>query len=150
MTRGAALRPAALLCLGLASAPVAPAQSPTDRLALRQLHDTLATLRDVPLLRSRQRALERSTDPLTQLRLAQVGLRLAELGAEPDAKAAIDPARRVTRARPDWPWGWYILGLAETRRAAWERGNTLNLGSRGGGHTPERAIRSDRPAIAAH
>jgi GWxTD domain-containing protein len=149
MTRGAALRPAAWLCLGLATAQIAPAQSPADRLALRQLHDTLATLHDVPLLRSRQRALERSTDPLTQLRLAQVGLRLAELGAEPDGKAAIEPARRVTRARPDWPWGWYVLGLAETRRAAWERGNTLNLGSRVGVRTLERAIGSDRRAIAA-
>src|SRR3954463_10889090 len=92
MTRGAALRPAAWLCLGLATAQIAPAQSPADRLALRQLHDPLAPLHDVPLLRSRQRALERSTDPLTQLRLAQVGLRLAELGAEPDRKAAIEPA----------------------------------------------------------
>src|SRR5262245_60824849 len=149
MTSGAALRPAVWIWLSLAAAQTAPAQSPADRLALRQLRDTLAALQDIPLLRSRQHALERSTEPLGQLRLAQVGLRLAELGAGADARAAIEPARRATRARPDWPWAWYALGLAETQRAAWERGNTLNLGSRVGVGTLERAIGRDRHAIAA-
>src|SRR5262245_35878310 len=149
MIRGAALRPAFWLCLGLAAARTAPAQTPADRLALGHLRDTLAALQDVPLLRSRQRSLAHTTEPLTQLRLALIGLRLAELGAGADAKAAIDPARRVTRARPDWPWGWYALGLAETQRAAWEQGNTLNLGSRVGVGTLEKAIGRHRHAIAA-
>ena len=149
MIRGAALRPALYLWAGLAAARAAPAQSPVDRLALQQLHDTLAAITDVPLLQSRRRAFERSSEPLAELRLALVGLRLAELGAGADAKAAIDPARRVTRARPDWPWGWYVLGLAETQRAAWEQGNTLNLGSRVGVGTLERAIGRHRRAVAA-
>src|SRR6187401_2493323 len=149
MTRGAALRSAVWIWLGLAAAQAAPAQSSADRLALRQLRDTLAALQDVPLLRGRQHALERTPEPLAQLRLALVGVRLAELGAQADAKGAIEPARRVTRARPDWPWAWYVLGLAETQRAAWEQGNTLNLGSRVGVGTLERAIGRDRQAIAA-
>ena len=149
MTRGAALRPVVWIWLGLAATQAAPAQSTADRLALRQLRDTLAALQDVPLLRGRQHALERATEPLAQLRLALVGIRLAELGAQADAKAAIEPARRVTRARPDWPWGWYVLGLAETQRAAWEQGNTLNLGSRVGVKTLDRAIGRDRQAITA-
>ena len=126
MTRGAALRPVVWIWLGLAATQAAPAQSTADRLALRQLRDTLAALQDVPLLRGRQHALERATEPLAQLRLALVGIRLAELGAQADAKAAIEPARRVTRARPDWPWGWYVLGLHGSRAtpstwvAGWE------------------------------
>jgi hypothetical protein len=149
MIRGAAFRPAFWICLGLGAARAAPAQSPADRLALGRLRDTLATLQDVPLLRSRQRALDRTTEPLAELRLALIGLRLAELGAGADAKAAIELARRVTRNRPDWPWGWYALGLAETQRAAWEQGNTLNLGSRVGVGTLERAIGRHRRAIVA-
>ena len=149
MIRGGPLRPALWLCLSIGTARAVPAQSPTDRLTLGRLHDTLGTLQDVPLLRSRQRALARTTEPLAELRLALVGLRLAELGAGADAKAAIEPARRVTRARPDWPWGWYALGLAETQRAAWEQGNTLNLGSRVGVGTLERAIGRHRHAVAA-
>src|SRR6185503_9622835 len=149
MTRGAALRPAVWIWLGLAAARAAPAQSSADRLALRHLRDTLAALHDVPLLRGRQHALARTPEPLAQLRLALVGVRLAELGAQADAKPAIEATRRVTRARPDWPWAWYVLGLAETQRAAWEQGNTLNLGSRVGVGTLERAIGRDRQAIAA-
>jgi GWxTD domain-containing protein len=149
MIRGAAFRPAFWICLGLAAARTAPAQTPADRLALGHLRDSLAALQDVPLLRSRQRSLAHATEPLAQLRLALIGLRLAELGTGADAKAAIDPARRVTRARPDWPWGWYTLGLAETQRAAWEQANTLNLGSRVGVGTLEKAIGRHRQAIAA-
>jgi GWxTD domain-containing protein len=149
MIRGAALRPAFCLCLGIGTAPAASAQSPADRLMLGRLHDSLATLQDVPLLRSHQHALQQSTEPLAQLRLALIGLRLAELGSGADAKAAIEPARKATRARPDWPWAWYTLGLAETQRAAWEQGNTLNLGSRVGVGTLERAIGRYRHAVAA-
>ncbi len=148
MSRGAALRPAFWICLAIGVVRAAPAQSPADRVVLAQLRDTLATLQDVPLLRARQRTLEHTTEPLAQLRLALIGLRLAELGAGADGKSAIEPARRVTRARPDWPWAWYALGLAETQRAAWEQGNTLNLGSRVGVGTLERAIGRDRRAIA--
>ena len=147
MTPGAALRPALLLCLGLAAVPPTPAQAPPDRLALAQLRDSLATTRDTLLLRSRQFALARAPGTLARLRLALVGLRLAELGAGANAQAAIEPSRRVTRDRPDWPWGWYLLGLAETQRAASQQANTLNLGSRVGVGTLERAVGRFRRAL---
>jgi GWxTD domain-containing protein len=149
MTRGAALRPALLLCLGLAAMPPTQAQAPPDRLALAQFRDTLATIRDTLLLQSRQVALARVSGTMAGLRLAMVGLRLAELGTGASADAAIDPARRATRDRPDWPWGWYLLGLAETQRAASQRANTLNLGSRVGVGRLERAIGRYRRALAA-
>ena len=44
MTRGAALHPVVWIWLGLAAPQAAPAQSSADRLALRQLRDTLAAL----------------------------------------------------------------------------------------------------------
>jgi GWxTD domain-containing protein len=149
MTPGAALRPALLLCLGLAGVPATVAQAPADRLALAQLLDTLASMHDTLLLRSRQAELARGSGAAARLRVALVGLRLAQLGAGAGAEAAIDPARRVTRDRPEWPWGWYVLGLAETQRAAWEQANTLNLGSRVGIGTLERAIARHRRALRA-
>jgi GWxTD domain-containing protein len=149
VTRGAALRPALLLCLALLAAPPAPAQAPPDRIALAQFRDSLAAIPDTVLLRLRQRALSGALGPLARLRLALVGLRLAELGTGPNARAAIDPARRVTRERPEWPWGWYLLGLAETARAAAQQANTLNLGSRVGVGGLERAIGWHRRALGA-
>jgi len=149
MTSGAALRPALLLCLGLANATPAPAQAPPDRIALAQLRDSLAPIRDTLLLRSRQATLARRSDAMARLRLALVEVRLAQLGADANASAALDAARRVTRDHADWPWAWYLLGLAETQRGASQQANTLNLGSRVGVGTLERAIGWYRKALAA-
>jgi GWxTD domain-containing protein len=149
MTPGAALRPALLLCLGLAAAPPSPAQAPPDRLALAQFRDSLASIRDTLLLRSRQTSLARRSDPMARLWLAAVELRLAELGAGANASDAIDDARRVTHDHADWPWAWYLLGLAEAQRAASQQANPLNLGSRVGVGTLERAIGWYRGALRA-
>jgi GWxTD domain-containing protein len=147
MTPGAALRPALLLCLAAAS-PVL-AQAPPDRLALAQFRDSLATVRDATLLRARQTRFVRESNALDRLRLALVRLRLAELGSGGEAKTALDAARRVTHDCPNWPWGWYVVGLAESRRAASQQANTLNLGSRVGVGTLERALQWYRRALRA-
>ena len=149
MTSGAALRPALLFCLGLAAVPPTPAQAPPDRLAIVQFRDSLALIHDTLLLRSRQAALTRAPGATARLRLALVGIRLGELGAGGNGGATLDQARRVTRERPEWPWGWYVLGLAETQRAAAQQANRLNLGSRVGIGTLERAIGRYRQALGA-
>ena len=69
MTSGAALRPALLLCLGLAAVPPIPAQAPADRLALAQFRDSLALIHDILLLRSRQTALTRVPGTTAKLRI---------------------------------------------------------------------------------
>ncbi len=152
MSRGAALRPALLLLLALASAPGAAGQAPSERVAFDLLRDSLSTLDDTACLRARQSGLRpaaRGHDPSAGLRFALVSLRLAQLGAGAGASDAIDAARRASRDRPDWPWAWYAWGLAESQRAAWQQANRLALGSRVGVGTLERAAERYRQALAA-
>ena len=64
----------------------------------------------------------------------------------PERSDARDGLRRLTRRRPDWPYAWHALALAEIRRAAeWERADALALGNRVGTGTLERAIGTRAP-----
>jgi GWxTD domain-containing protein len=148
-------RSAALTGLFLALG-VAPArgQTPSDRLAVAALSDTLASITDTARLRRSQRALRQATrgpreSDLDRLRLGLVSLRLAELGAAPRARDAIKAFRAATERRPEWPLAWHWLGLAEERRAESEQANRLELGSRVGVPTLERAARWHRRALEA-
>lgn len=132
----------------------APAQSPRDRVALDRLHDSLASVSDTAALRRGYRRLaERDhgnrRNALVQLRLGLLALRLAELGADPDASEVLGHLRRVTDREPSWPVAWHALGLAEASRAAWEQDNRLALGSRVGLGTLERAAGRHRRALEA-
>ncbi len=133
-------------------APLAPlsAQAPSDRLALDRFGDSLALVLDTTSLRVSQRALmkQRSAGPLLSLRAALVSLRLTDLGADPDAGDALGELRRLTDREPGWPVAWHALAAAEMRRAAWERADSLALGSRVGTGTLERAIEHERRAVA--
>jgi GWxTD domain-containing protein len=109
---------------------------------------------DTVPLRDRQRTMRetagrRPDGGLAWIRLGLVSLRLAELGATPDARDAIKALRRAAEERPEWPFAWYSLGLAEARRAAWERKDRLELGSRVGLPTLERAATRHRRALDA-
>ncbi len=84
-----------------------------------------------------------------RIRLGLVSLRLAELGASPDARDAVKVLRRAAEARPEWPYAWYSLALAETLRAAREQGDRLALGNRVGLPTLERAAAHHRQALEA-
>jgi GWxTD domain-containing protein len=116
--------------------------------------DSLASIADTASLRDRQRMIRETTrrhpeSRLTRIRLGLVGLRLAELGATPDARHAVKALRGAAEDGPEWPFAWYALGLAEARRAAWERNDRLELGSRVGLRTLERAATRHRRALEA-
>ena len=129
-------------------------QAPAERMVLSSLSDSLTSIADTAPLRTRQRALREMTrnhpdDALDCIRLGLVGLRLAELGAGPDARDAMKTLAAAAKRRPDWPMAWYSLGLAEAHRAAWERGDRLALGNRVGLPTLERAAGRFRRALEA-
>jgi GWxTD domain-containing protein len=142
----------AALCVALAPAPLA-SQAPAERAALSAYSDSLATLADTVELRRRQAAARhfaRGQDSaLARVRLGLVSLRLAELGASPDAKEAIRAFQDAAEHSPGWPYAWYGLGRAEAKRAAWEQANPLELGSRVGVGTLERAASRQRRALEA-
>ncbi len=151
----AARRPAlwTVLLLALQIHPLS-SQTPSQRLTLSAYSDSLGAMVDTTSLRERQREMGEAArrDPaggIGRMRLGLVGLRLAELGASPDAREAIKALKGASQERPEWPVAWYTLGLAEAVRSAWERTDKLALGSRVGLQTLERAARRHRRALEA-
>ncbi len=158
--RARCVRVSALLCLltsySLLPTPHSPplaAQSPADRLSLDRLRDSLLTTSDTGELRRLGRALPNETEhhpnpALLQLRAGYVFLRLCELGAQPRCSDAGARFRSAAKQTPEWPYAWYALGLTEERRAEWQRSNRLELGSRVGVGSMERALEDHRRAVA--
>jgi GWxTD domain-containing protein len=142
------------LSLSLLAAQLAPlgAQSPTDRLALDRLRDSLAGISDTVALRHlqleyRRQARSQAAGGIAPLREGMVGIRLAELGLESDAARAIGSLRLATAREPEWPYAWYALGQAQALRSKWEQSDPLALGNRVGLGTLERAVESQRRAL---
>lgn len=133
---GASRRAPAALLLLLALAPVLRAQSVSDRQSLVRFRDSLAAIADTAALRAPQLG---GPPAVRELRLGLAALRLGEDGGDPGADLARRHFGRATTLEPRWPWGWYGLGLAETRRSAWEQQDRLALGSRVGIGALERA-----------
>ncbi len=130
------------------------AQTAPERLALDRLRDSLLTTSDTAQLRRLGRALRHQADnqpepALLQLRAGFVFLRLSDLGAQPGCGDAIARFRAAAQRAPDWPYPWFGLGLAQERRAEWERNNRLALGSRVGVGSMEHAFNDHRRAVAA-
>ena len=92
-------------------------QAPAERHTLDALVDTLVAVTDTVSLRRHEAVLAPAAkdrdSTFARVRLGLVRLRLAELGASPDAKAAVRVLRQATERQPGWPYGWYALGLAE-------------------------------------
>ena len=128
-------------------------QAPGDRLLLDRFRDSLSRVEDTTALRLLQHRLHTSattSDGDTgRLRACLVALRLGELGADRGFGNAIDALKKMTARRPGWPYAWYALGLAESRRAAWERSDPLALGNRVGVGTLERAAGHLRRSLEA-
>lgn len=108
---------AALLLAAAGSVPLA-AQSVAERRALGALRDSLATVTDSTALRALElatiaRAKRNPDNTMLHLRLGLVALRLGELGARRSYDDAASEFTWATELKPDWPWGWYGLGLAE-------------------------------------
>jgi GWxTD domain-containing protein len=141
------------LLLALRTTPLA-SQTAAERLALSAFRDSLAAITDTTSLRDGQRTMRETTrrhpqETLARIRLGLVSVRLAELGATRDARDAVKALRAAAEERPEWPYAWYALGLAEALRAAWEREDRLALGNRVGLPTLERAATRHRRALEA-
>lgn len=95
------------------------AQAPAERAAIEALRDSLSGVTDsVPLKRLEAATMTQARadrdNPLMHLRLGFIAYRLGELanskGHHDDAAGEFEWA---TELRPDWPYPWYGLGLAE-------------------------------------
>jgi GWxTD domain-containing protein len=102
--------------------PPLPGQAPADRAMLERFRDSLAAATDVPSLQSLEseligRARRERDDPLLHLRLGFVALRLGQLTEGIPSRRHYDDAggefEWAIQVAPDWPWGWFGLGLAE-------------------------------------
>lgn len=95
------------------------AQSPADRVALESLRDSLGLIPDTLALHQLeaatiQLARQRRDDPLVHLRLGFIAYRLGEVTkAKPHYDDAAGEFEWACELRPDWPYPWYGLGLAE-------------------------------------
>src|SRR3989441_588913 len=120
---GTAMRhPRRLLILALLSASPTfhlSAQDPADRRVIEGLRDSLGAVTDsTTLLRLEARTIDVAKhdrdNALIHLRLGFVAYRLGELA---NSKKHYDDAageiQWATGLRPDWPYPWYGLGLAE-------------------------------------
>ena len=95
------------------------AQSPADRASLEVLRDSLAGTADSLALHALeattiQVARQHRDDPMVHLRLGFIGYRLGEISK---TKSHYDDAAGefewAAELRPEWPYPWYGLGLAE-------------------------------------
>jgi GWxTD domain-containing protein len=128
-------------------------QAPGDRLVLDRFRDSLSRVEDTTSLHLLQHRLQISNSTAegdtSRLRACLVALRLGELGADRGFQHAIAALRKMTARRPEWPYAWYALGLAEARRATWEQSDSLALGNRVGVGTLERAVAHQRRSLQA-
>src|SRR5438034_8424391 len=95
------------------------AQSPTERAAIEALRDSLARVTDSLSLKRLEAAMiqvakQHRDDPLVHVRLGFIAHRLGETA---NTKSHYDDAAGefewAAELRPDWPYPWYGLGLAE-------------------------------------
>jgi len=95
------------------------AQSPADRASLEVLRDSLAVVTDSLALHQLEAstipvARQHRADPMIHLRLGFIAYRLGEIT---NTKSHYDDAAGefewAAELRPEWPYAWYGLGLAE-------------------------------------
>lgn len=111
-------RRAAFLWILLAVPPRLVAQGPPERLALQLWRDSLSTIRDTLKLRrlehtTLEQAKAQRDNPLAHLRRGFVLLRLVETSGSRDVDAAASEFEWAAELRPEWPYPWFGLGLAE-------------------------------------
>ncbi|MDZ4675125.1 MAG: hypothetical protein SGI84_11770 [Gemmatimonadota bacterium] len=120
---------AALLWGAVGMSPLM-AQSAVDRAALDAFRDSLVVIMDpVPLQQLEgelmRAAKERPNNPLLHLRQGFLSLRLGDLGLLRHYDDAASEFQWAVELQPDWPYGWFALGLAE-----YELGKVQGPGSR--------------------
>jgi tetratricopeptide (TPR) repeat protein len=113
------MRPLSPLVVSLLWAARLAAQEPGDRSAIERLRDSLGDVGDSVALRRLEAttialAKDDRDNPLLHLRLGFIAHRLGELGR---SKAHFDDAAGefewAAELKPEWPYPWYGLGLAE-------------------------------------
>src|SRR3989442_602499 len=108
-----------LLALSVSPAERLSAQSPTERAAIEALRDSLARVTDSLSLQrleaaTIQVAKQHRADPLVHVRLGFIAHRLGEIAnTKSHYDAAAGEFEWAAELRPDWPYPWYGLGLAE-------------------------------------
>ncbi len=112
-------RRAILLTLAvLAVAPRLSAQTPDQRLELERFRDSIGGTSDsVGLLGLERRMIEKTkadrNNALSHLRLGFLSLRIGELGGQSHYEDAASEFQWAIDLKPDWPYSWYGMGLAE-------------------------------------
>jgi len=106
-----------LLALSLLGSSL-QAQTPEQRRAIDAFRDTLQSITDSTLLRSREERLLSSAqrtrnDPFLHLRLGQLALRQGELGGPSHFDDAASEFVWAADLAPQWAYAWFGLGLAE-------------------------------------
>ncbi len=94
------------------------AQAPAERAAVIALRDSLAAVTDTAALRRLEAATigvarVQRDNPMLHLRLGFIAYRLGELGHKKSYDDAAGEFEWAAELRPDWPYSWYGLGLAE-------------------------------------
>jgi GWxTD domain-containing protein len=107
----------ASLAAGLINSP-SRAQEPADRTLLEDFQDSLLTATDtVPLVALERKLVDQArTDrdnAVLHMRIGLVNLRIGALGGKWRYEDAASEFNWATELKPDWPWGWYGMGLAE-------------------------------------
>ena len=108
---------AAVLC-GI-GAGAAPAQGAAERADLERLRDSLGGVVDSQSLKRLEAATievakRERENPLIHLRLGFIGYRLGEIAkSKPHYDDAAGEFEWASELKPDWPYPWYGLGLAE-------------------------------------
>src|SRR3989442_1983223 len=108
-----------LLALSVSPAERLSAQSPTERAAIEALRDSLARVTDSLSLQrieaaTIQVAKQDRADPFLHVRLGYIAHRRGEIAnTKPHYDAAAGEFEWAAELRPDWPYPWYGLGLAE-------------------------------------
>src|SRR3954449_12188065 len=130
-----------LLVLLTSHIPLLAAQTSSSRSNLERVQDSVATVTDTVRLR----ALFRHSDDL--VRAGTIGIRLGELGDDPDFSDAVGRLRRATRQHAGDAAPWFGLGLAQAKRSEWEMRDVLRMGSRVGLGTLEQSSDAYRRAL---
>ena len=95
------------------------AQAPVERASLELFRDSIGALRDTTALLGLEKRLisvarvDRDSVML-HLKLGFLALRVGDLGGQSHYEDAASEFTWATELKPDWPYGWYGLGLAET------------------------------------
>jgi GWxTD domain-containing protein len=97
---------------------VSQAQSPTERIALEQFRDSLASTSDsngLLLLEKRliDSAKAERNNAILHLKLGFLSLRLGEMGGHSHYDDAASEFQWAIDLQPSWPYAWYGMGLAE-------------------------------------